>query len=252
MLPFSAGHRFPCQPSRRSPSSPGAPELTNLSPLGGQAGTTVEVTISGQDLDGALALVFDDDSITDEVKSGASGSAVTNTFLVHIPTNAKPGLHDVRVKGKFGISNPRGFCVGKLPETSLPTAATSQDKAAEVKINSVTNSACSAGAHSWFKFHAAAGQHVQVRVESPDTRLESQFALCDAAGRVLQQGKGDDVLDFSAAGDADCFVELHDLPYRGGIDHRFRLVVSSDPLPRRWAVRAPWLPSSRMTPRSRA
>ena len=41
---------------------------------------------------------------------------LTNQFAVTIAADVPPGVYDVRAIGTFGISNPRSFVVGTLPE----------------------------------------------------------------------------------------------------------------------------------------
>jgi hypothetical protein len=205
-----------------------SPELTGLAPLGAQAGTSVDVSVAGLNLDGASALVFADATITSAVKSSAADKA---EFTVKIPANIKPGSYDAFVRGKYGLSNPRRFCIGSLPESTPPNTMTSQEKAAVISMNSVVNGVTNVGQRSWFKFHATAKQRAFIRVESPDTRLEAQLTLSDTAGRVVQRVSGNETLDFIAPAEGDFFIELHDLLYRGGADSRYRLVLSAQPLP---------------------
>lgn len=206
-------------------------ELVHLLPQGGQAGTTVEVTVGGVHADGIKELVFTNPAITCAPQLNAQGKPVPNVFLVTLPKDLKPGKYEARVRGKFGQSNPRWFCVGSWPEVLMAGVGTAQDKATPIAVNSVINAATSASNRSWFKFHAAAKERVFITLQLPDTKLEPQLAVFDAEGRNLLRGNSDAPLEFTAPADADYFVELHDLLYRGGQDCRYRLVLSSDPPP---------------------
>jgi len=207
------------------------PELTHLSPLGGQRGTTVEVTATGQHLDGATTLLFADPGITSSLKKDAPNTSNTCTFTVRLPAATKPGRCDARLHGKFGLSNPRAFIIGTLAETSLPTIATAREKATPLAMNTVVNSSTSAGARAWFKLNPGAAQRVFINLESPDTRLEPRVSIADATGRTIRQFGVTETADFQAEAHADYFVEVHDLLYRGGADHRFRLSASSEAPP---------------------
>ena len=206
-------------------------ELTHLSPQGGQAGTTVEVTIGGVNLDGLQSFVFNNPAITCAPKLNSQGAPAPNVMLVTLPTNLKPGKYEARARGKFGQSNPRWFCVGTWPETLLAAAGATQDKATPLALNSVVNSATSASARSWFKFHAAAKERIYITLQLPDTKLEPQLAVFDADARSLLRGNPSAPIEFTAPADADYFIELHDLLYRGGQDCRYRLILSSEPQP---------------------
>jgi len=203
-------------------------ELTHLSPQGGQAGTTVEVTISGVDIEGLAGLVFNNPAITCAPKMNPQGKPVPNVMLVTLPKDLKPGRYEARVRGKFGLSNPRWFCVGTWPETSFPAAGATQDKATPLAVNSVVNSATNGSNRSWFKFHVVAKERVYITLQLPDTKLEPQLAVFDAEGHSLMRCNPSAPVEFTAPAEADYFIELHDLLYRGGPDCRYRLVLSSE------------------------
>ena len=204
-------------------------ELTNIFPLGAQIGTTVDVSVIGQHLDNPVGLVFTDPSITSELKKDAKGKIIPNTFSVTVPKSAKAGAMDVRVRGKFGISNPRRFCIGTLPEVTLNAPQNSSEKPAVITIDSVVNSSLNTGVRNRYAFHAAAKQRVFIHIEAPDTRFEPQLTLSDSTGRVVQRGTS--ALEFTAQIDGEFSIELHDLLYRGGADCRYRLILSTTPAP---------------------
>jgi len=85
--------------------------LSTIFPCGAQVGKTVEVEVTGQDLDDLRDLQFFTTNIT--VKH-----LTASKFSVAISSNAPVGTYDVRAVGRFGISNPRSFAIGDLPEIS--------------------------------------------------------------------------------------------------------------------------------------
>src|SRR5207249_865777 len=85
--------------------------LFSIFPPGGKAGSTVEVTVNGADLDEAAQFLFSSTNITASPKPGEP-----NKFLITVASNAAPGVYDARLAGRFGVSNPRGFVVGDWPE----------------------------------------------------------------------------------------------------------------------------------------
>ncbi len=51
-------------------------------------------------------------------------NAVTSQrFKVTLPENASLGVHDVRILTKTGVSNPRAFVVGDLPDHCVAVGA---------------------------------------------------------------------------------------------------------------------------------
>src|SRR6516165_1186331 len=95
------------------------PQLTVLTPCGGKAGTTVEVTFAGIDLEEPQALQFSHSGIKAEPiqpppppapdpkkpMPPAPKPPITK-FKVMIAADVPPGNHDVRFVSKYGISNP--------------------------------------------------------------------------------------------------------------------------------------------------
>src|SRR4051794_2206027 len=84
--------------------------LTSVFPPGAKQGSSVEVTAAGQDLEDLTSLRFSDARI-----SAKTGSA-PGKFLVTVGAETPVGIYDVRVVGRYGVSNPRAFVVGALSE----------------------------------------------------------------------------------------------------------------------------------------
>src|SRR5438105_717898 len=88
------------------------PRLDTIFPPGVQAGSQVEVAVAGADLDEAKSLVFSHPGLTAEPKE--------KRFVVKAGPDVPPGIYDVHVAGLLGVSNPRAFVVGDLPEKTKP------------------------------------------------------------------------------------------------------------------------------------
>ncbi len=92
-------------------------DLLTVSPAVAKAGTTVEVTVSGKDLDELKLLRFSDPSIKAvPVMKPADDfhpqpRPVDGKFTVTIPASVKPGVYEVRSLGYFGLSTARPFLV---------------------------------------------------------------------------------------------------------------------------------------------
>src|SRR5437773_1244768 len=78
--------------------------LQTIFPPGAMAGSTVEVAVSGTDLDDPAGLRLSNTNIIGTPKPGDA-----TRFVVTVGTNAAPGIYDARFVGRFGISNPRAF-----------------------------------------------------------------------------------------------------------------------------------------------
>src|SRR5580704_9223815 len=139
--------------------------LDTISPPGGKAGSDVEVAITGADLDEAKELHFSNPGITAEPKD--------KRFVVKIAPGVPPGVYDVRVSGLLGISNPRAFVVGDLPQAVKAGANNTPENAMELPVDSAVTGAATASAADYFKFTAKKGQRLLCECDAPeiDSRL---------------------------------------------------------------------------------
>ena len=197
--------------------------LTAVTPPGGKAGSEVEVALTGSDLDEAKALHFTHAGITAVVKE--------KKFLVKIAPEVPAGIYDVRVSGKFGISNPRAFVVGDLPEAAEAKANDTAETAADVAAGSTFNGTISAANADYLKFSAKQGQRlfIECLAHQIDSRLTPVLAVLDANRREIAASRRGGFLDFTAPTDGDYFVEVHDLTYAGGPEFFYRVSLTRAP-----------------------
>ncbi len=98
------------------------PALDFIYPPGGQAGTTCRVQTGGRDLDDGQRLIFSHPGISSRGVTRApsefesSPQPVPGQYDVDIAVNVPPGIYDVRAFGRYGVSTPRSFVVGDVPE----------------------------------------------------------------------------------------------------------------------------------------
>ncbi len=196
--------------------------LLTITPAGAKAGSSVEVTVTGQDLVGATELRFSQPGISATNKG-------TNLFQVTIAKPVPPGIYDAMVIGKYGASNPRAFAVGVLPETAKAT--NNGDIPQSVTLETTINGRTEASMVDYFSFPAKKGQRVLVRCDARgiDSKLEPVLALLDSTGREVSRSRTGGLLDYAAPADGDFTVRLHDLTYRGGAEFFYRLSVGTFP-----------------------
>ena len=103
-----------------------APRLLTTMPMGGTAGSHVEVTITGENLEDADQLIFSDPRLTATPKLDEGGKPVPNRFVITIPADCPTGLYEARMMTRLGISSSRVFNVGSLPEVMQTKANTSR------------------------------------------------------------------------------------------------------------------------------
>lgn len=197
--------------------------LSHLFPAGGQAGTQVEVTAAGADLDEPQRLHFSHAGITAAPKDGK--------FLVTIASNVPPGVHEARFAGRFGLSNPRAFAVGALPEAIAPATNTAVASATELTPNTTVNGRAQPNAAAWFRFTARKTQRLFIEClgETLDSRMDATLILSDAAGHELERARSGGLIDFTAPADGEYRLRVADFLFRGGEDYLYRLTLSTGP-----------------------
>ena len=204
-----------------------APRLLTTMPMGGKAGETIEVTISGESLEDADELVFSDPRIKASRKLDAAGKPEPNKFLVAIPADCPLGLYEARMMTRLGISSSRTFSVGSLPEVVRTNPNTSLATAMELPVNSVCNALTSPRAVDFYRFAARKGQRLAIECAAGgiDSKLNAVLVLADAAGQDLLVERQGGVLDFTAPADGNFVIKVYDLTYNGGAPYFYRLVL---------------------------
>jgi hypothetical protein len=204
-----------------------APRLLTTMPMGGQVGTQVEVTISGEHLDDADQLTFSDSRISAVRKLDSTGEAVPSQYLVTIGADCPVGLYEARVMTRLGISSSRAFSVGKLAEVTQTKANTSLATALELPLNSVCNAAMTPRAVDHYVFQARKGQRVIVdcATRGIDSKLDAVVIIADAAGRDLLVERRGGVLDYQIPSDGRYVIKVHEMTFKGGPAYYYRLGV---------------------------
>ena len=212
--------------------------LTALFPPGAQRGTTVEVTITGgTDLDEVDQLVFSHPGLKAVQKLDANGNPVNNTFIVSADVTVPQGLFDARVRGLFGISNPRAFRVDTLTEIAETEPNNSAEQATAITLNSIVNARANGGTDvDFFRLHAEAGQTVVVRSEAAilDSTMQPVVQVFDPQGHRVAESRRkfsqDAAMVFTATSAGDYMIKVADVVYGGGNEYVYRLSVDTRPL----------------------
>ncbi len=206
--------------------------LSAIFPPGGKAGSTVEVSLTGTDLDDANRLLFSQTNIVAQPKPGATDQPPeSNRFIVTIGADVPVGFYEARVIGRFGISNPRTFVVGDLPETTVVTTNHSPATATRTPLGTVVNSHTDTSAVDYFRFTAEKGRRVLIDCQTRDidSRMQDVLLLTDTNGRELTRNRRGGLLDFTAPADGDYILQVHDITFRNGEDYFYRLTLGSKP-----------------------
>ncbi len=232
------------------------PRLSGVMPMGAKAGTPVEVTVNGTDLEDPIGLLFSHPGITAELvvppepkpdpnkkdppkpPTTPKAPVTKHKYKVTVPADAPVGTHDVRVVTKYGVSNARAFVVGTLPEvveSDKPHADVPD--AQKVELNSTVNGTIANTADvDYYSFSGKAKQRVLVncRTSGIDSRCRPLVEVFAADGKRLGGNRNDrenDALaDVTLPADGEYLVRVCEFAYQSGsADHFYRLSISTGP-----------------------
>lgn len=232
-----------------------AARLDGVFPAGALPGSSVDVTVSGNDLDDVDRLVFNHDGITfvrkmaDATPFDDGPQPVENVFTVSVAPNVPAGDYEIRCHGKYGLSNRRTFVVGSLPEVTevepnggpeLPAWITTEsdrtNPALEVTLPVIINGQSTGGPDvDWYRFNGSAGQRVLLdahcrRIES---RMDLTSTLYTESGTIVAESRrgdaGDAFIDCTLPQSGLYFVKVHDVLYGQGPGYVYRLAISAAP-----------------------
>lgn len=208
-----------------------APRLLTTMPMGGQAGSTFDVTITGENLDESGDLLFSTPKISAKPKLNAEGKAEPNKYTVTIAADAPRGVHEARVMSRLGVSSCRAFSVGSLAEVTREKPNTTPETALELKPNSICNAVATKRAVDFYTFQGAQGKRVVVDCATAgiDSKLTAVLIIADAQGRDLLADRAGGFLDFTPPSDGKYFIKVHGLTFQGGPEHFYRLALIDAP-----------------------
>jgi len=229
-----------------------SPRMTNVFPAGAKAGATVEVAVTGSDLDEPQKLLFshpglrgeylpppppDPKKMPSQDQRDKAASKGPHNFKVTVAKDVPPGLHDVRVASRWGVSNPRAFIVGSRPEVNEKEPNNDVPEAQRVDVGTTIHGTISANTDvDYTIFTAKKGQRIvlQAHASLVDGKARPLMEVYDGTGRKLAQNRNydvnDAVTDVMIPVDGDYIVRLSEFAYAGGsADHIYRLTISTDP-----------------------
>ena len=240
VLLLAAVATIPLAPTRAQ-DLPGA-RLQSVFPPGGKAGSSLEVSVAGEDLEGATALRFTHPGIKGEPVTRPpqpwedGPQVVPGRFKVTIAPNVPPGVYEVQVVGRYGLSNPRLFQVDSLEELNEKEANSLREQAMPVPVPVVINGQLNGGTDvDWFKFQAKKGQRLLIDLWARriDSVADGTLLVTDSQGRELAFDRDtndlDPLVDLVIPADGEYYVKLYDFTYGGGTTYFYRLKISSAP-----------------------
>jgi hypothetical protein len=221
--------------------NPQAPTLNPVVPLGMQRGASIDLTLTGSNLNeptGVWTSFPAKVTIPTDANNGTNPASLR--IKVEVPASAPPGFHWLRVATKRGMSNARLFCLDDLPQVMEAPNNTEPKSAQVLPLPCVVVARVDNEATDYFKITVKAGQRLSFEVLG--RRLGSQFdpqlTLLDAAtGKELPGGHSNDApglqtdarLSYVFKNAGDVLIAIRDVSYRGGADFHYRLRVGDFP-----------------------
>ncbi len=217
------------------------PRLKWVRPLGAEVGSELKVRIGGKYLDGPQKLVFSHSGIeAEQIKKDPNRfypepRPVKNRFRVKVSKGVPSGVYEVRLVGKYGVSNARFFEVGKRPSVSENESNDQMDRAQSVELGSVVNGRFDGRSYDHYRFTAKKGQRLILfcKARGLDSRGDPTLVLFNSDGdeivRDLDTRGRDAMIDYRVTKDGEYVLRAYDFRYRGGGAFPYRLRLSTGP-----------------------
>jgi hypothetical protein len=217
------------------------PGIERFVPMGAQRGTSAKITLVGKPGVGTLRIVSDEDALQFTIAENKESSEVT------IASDARAGIHWLRLCNEFGATQLKPFIVGLIPEVSEtePNSriADSQSLTApSVTVNGVLQES---GDVDTFSFPLKQGQTLFASMQAHrilGSPMDGVLQVLNSHGTVVAQNDDDIGFDpqiaWTAPADGTWYVRTFAFPaspnstirFAGGPDFVYRLVLTTEPV----------------------
>lgn len=222
------------------------PVLEKLDPIGGQRGTAVKLTLTGQGLTEYTQVISKIPAALTPLSPprAMSRQGKELPYLLEISADAAVGVYPIRIQTQEGLSNVLLFSVGAFPETAEKETEAAGPNAgkplnddletAQAVTTPVTvNGTLPGPDRDYYRFSARAGQNLVLEVECRriGSAIDPSIELFDASGKRLawnQDAPGigvDARLDYKFTNDGEYFVAVHDSKFSKQQQDFYRLKI---------------------------
>lgn len=179
------------------------------------------------------------------------------TLKITVAKDAVPGPREIRLHSRAGLSNPRTFMVGKLPEYSkkdwknVPKSRLTMDAKidatpapVDVSLPVTVNGQIPPGGVDTYRFIARAGQKLVVSVSARELIpyladavpgwVQATVGLYDSKSNEVAfaddyKFRPDPVIFYTIPEEGAYFLKIHDSLFRGREDFVYRMTVGEEP-----------------------
>lgn len=223
-----------------APAFAQAPAVSAITPWAVPPGGSADLVLAGGNLQDATGL-WTNLACSVDLAPGIENNGKTPERVVYrvtAPNEATVGIYGLRVATKQGISPLRLFMVDDLPSIADNGQNHSPETAQPAPIPVAIDGACDPQAMDYYKFDARAGQKLTLEAVARrlGSRLDPMFRVLGPDGRELaysddEEGLGaDGRVRLTIPVDGTYVVEIRDIRYDGGGEHRYRLRIGDFPL----------------------
>jgi len=198
------------------------PAVTCIAPSGVQPGRNVEITVTGERLEGISAVLGPPGVRLGKVLAVEEKLA---RLELEVTADVAAGVYPFHLLAKAGLSNPRLLRIDEFPQSSEIEDNNSLATATLISSPVGVNGVLTATDVDYYRFEVAAGQTLVFDAEAQriGSALRPVLTLFDAAGRTLARaaiGARDiapDVrLSHTFASSGTYYLRIHDLVFAGG------------------------------------
>ena len=216
------------------------PAVNRTTPLAVMPGQAIDLIVQGGNLADTRALWLSfpaETGLAPGIENNGQNAAQV-TYRISLPADQPVGIGALRVVTPGGVSNLRLLMVDDLATVAENGQNKSLETAQPLTLPVAVDGVAEAESYDFYQFTAVAGQRISIeavarRLGSP---LDPVIRLLDATGRELaysddEPGLGaDSRLAHEFDTDGTYYIEIRDIRYHGGGNHRYRLRVGDFPL----------------------
>jgi hypothetical protein len=215
-----------------------APELKSITPAGGQRGTELEVSFSGERLQDAEEIFCYETGI--EIRRF---NLITNTVVkaqMKIADGCGLGEHHLRVRTASGLSDLRTFVVGPFPVVAEMEPNNEPRNAQKIPLNTTVEGVIKTEDVDCFSVEVKKGERLSAEVEG--MRLgrgvfDPRLTILDTNGTMIADaddtwlGMQDPFISIVAPHDGQYIIQLREVTYGGSDKCQYRLHIGNFPRP---------------------
>ena len=217
-----------------------SPQLDATTPVGGQRGTEVEVTLRGQRLADAQEILWYSPGIQVARIEVPTNQANLVKAQLKIAPDCRLGEHTLRVRCASGVSDLRTFWVGPFPTVKDSGTNSEFTQPQPIPLNVTVEGIVENEAVHYYRVEASKGQRISAEVEGMRLgRVQfDPFVAIMVAGRFVLASSDDTALllqdstcSIIAPKDGPYVIQIRESSYGGNGNCHYRLHVGTFPRP---------------------